>query len=259
MPPIFTTTSTSSNIVTGVVFDFGNKAIAVPPGVGSVDAQWIIDHCRLAEESVPGVCRPAIVSGSGKITIDIDSNGNPVRTGVVAILNGWKISTLKTSGSFTIKDIYEADNSIPYLEPAPVPIRYQQTIGGTIVQDTGAGGGATPAQIWNYSDRTLTAESGATLPQIEGSSVLAKKSDVAGVAALIDAQLLDNFAAIVALISSLPSTTSITELKQLIDEIYLLHGLKQGSPLLVTSTQRKAGGITQAIASTESQTTVTRQ
>lgn len=57
----------------------------------------------------------------------------------------------------------------------------------------------------------------------------------------------------------LAKQAAIAELNALIAEIHLLHGLKPGSPLIVTDTQRTAGEINQAISSTETQTTVSRQ
>lgn len=152
----------------------------------------------------------------------------------------------------------------------------------------------TAAQVWDYSERTLTSagagSGGATLAEIEGSSILAKqsslltllsrltetratkldrdlahstdanlyKADLSGIPNAIDAQLADNFAAVLNAIASLPTNASVAVLRALVDEIHLLHGLKAGNPLTVSETVRSAGQITQSIDSTEDRTIISR-
>lgn len=211
MPLTYTISSSdvlaSPNLVAGVVFDFTNKKIQVPSSVNQVSGQWIVDHCRKAEDTFIGIGNTgdiAIVDGSGKVQLGVDPDTLlPIVTGVKAVLRStWRIVTLKTSGQFVIFDVYKPDGSLPYDNVSGVDIRYRQSLDSSLVTtDSGGGSTLTPAQIWQYADRSLSSD---------------------GITQIITALLA-------------------SQLGVAIDDIYTLLGFKPGSPLTATTTQHTAG------------------
>lgn len=104
---------------------------------------------------------------------------------------------------------------------------------------------AVTANVWSAETRTLT--DSLTLSDIEGSTVLAKASDIPqGLTAA------DVWAATDRTLTETPGLTS-TQAEQL-RKVAQLHGV--GAELVVTATSRTAGDVSQTITSTEDQTTV---
>ena len=85
---------------------------------------------------------------------------------------------------------------------------------------------ATPQQIWEYTDRTLTSGSagGATLAEIEGSTILAKKAQIDSVETKVDAlPTLSEIEATTVLFKAAdyvaPDNTKISEIKTKVDSL----------------------------------------
>ena len=97
-----------------------------------------------------------------------------------------------------------------------------------------------------------------TVGDIEASIILAKKADVLAVPAAVRANLVVELDRIDAAISSISSgALSATQATMLL-EMYNLLGLDPTKPLIVTETSRTAGAITQDIATTATETIVSR-
>lgn len=172
MAPSYTITSgdvasvdPSSRLTAGVEFDYGLQRITAPSSVSFIDAQWLVDHCRFVESTLMGAARKPIIDPYGKYVKGVDPlTSQPVLAGIEAILlDSWLIATAKTSGVFLVRDIFKADGSFPIFDNPAVEIRYQTSQGLSLVQLPGSGGGVTPAQVWSYSDRSLTDKSGFSL------------------------------------------------------------------------------------------------
>lgn len=251
MAPTYTITSGDvasasgdSSLVAGVVFDWGSQIISVPSSVPVVNAQWVVDHAKFAESTVVGMSRKKICDAYGKYKKGVDPETSlDILAGVEAILlDSWLISTTKTSGVFLVKDVYKPDGSYPIAPNPSVELRYQNALGLGLVQPSGEGGSTlTPAQIWQYGDRTLTSATNLVLSKgthitgfndlslamIEDSTILAKQSTVLSVqAALAD-------------IPTNPLLTTDSRLSNLgtIDTIYSLLGFKPGDALTASQTQ----------------------
>lgn len=148
-----------SLLAVGVEFDYGNQTITVPDSVSVVSAQWVVDNARFVEATPFGVARPPIVSAYGKYKKGIDpETGFDILAGVEAILlDDWIIATAKVSGAFLVKDVFKVDGSFPVTPPSTTDVQVQyQTAQGVSLATISGGGGSTPAQIWNYSDRSLS-------------------------------------------------------------------------------------------------------
>lgn len=147
MSPIYTITSNDVSVVApeskltaGVVFDWGAQEIRVPPSVSAVNARWLVDNCRFAEQSDVGIARSQIVDAFGNYQKGIDPETLlPEYAGVDAILlDNWLVVTEKTTGDFVITDVLKADGSFPYEPVAGVNIRYVTATRASVVQvDTG--------------------------------------------------------------------------------------------------------------------------
>ncbi|MEM6866996.1 MAG: hypothetical protein AAF528_01235 [Cyanobacteria bacterium P01_C01_bin.121] len=157
MPPTYTITAAdvasvdaSSALVEGVMFDWGTQRIKPPTTVSQVDPQWLVDHCRFAEDTLIGSTREHIIEASGKVQIGRNAiTGDPELTGITPVLqNDWVIETQKTSGLFVITDVYnptytQSSGTPPYIDIPGVDIRYVTTRNSTIQQiSSGNGGGS---------------------------------------------------------------------------------------------------------------------
>jgi hypothetical protein len=158
--------------------------------------------------------------------------GQPLPGGLFAgqtyfLINNWKIKPQEANHSLTILgNLYTSDGSPTTVSVAGYTIEINLN---TSSQAQGISGSTlTTDDIWSYSNRSLTETNNITMT-------------------------------ILTAIAMLPNSATIAELKTLVEEIYLLHGLASGSPLVVTDISRTAGSVTQAINSTPTQTTVTRQ
>lgn len=165
MPATYTITaadvaavSGDSALVEGVEFDWTStpKKIKPPASVSLVDAQWIVDHARFAEDRDVAMARPSILTASGKIQTGTNPvTGNPELTSITPVLqDNWVIETQKSSGVFVVQDIYNptytAANGVPpYINVSGVDIRYVVTRNSTIQQISGGDAGG-----FTSSDRT---------------------------------------------------------------------------------------------------------
>lgn len=167
------------------------------------------------------------------------------------LINGWKIKPQSANHKLTVVgNLYASDGSAVTI---PVP-------GFTVEVAL-----ATSAQAQGIS---VGSGGGVTLAQIEASVVLAKQAELlllvdrltSARAAKLDRDLAhaadaDRYKAN---ITGLAQQLTVAELKALIDEVHLLHGLKAGAPLTVSDTQRTAGHVVQALDTNETRTIVTR-
>lgn len=269
MPVTYTVTSADvasvilgSRLTEGVTFDWTNQKISVPSTVAQVTAQWAIDNCRFAESLFKGMSRPQIIVGAGKNQIGIDPDTLlPIETPAIAIFQGeWRIVTEKTSGVFVVKDVYmnlEASSTIPYDDVNGVFIQYLTSVTGAVATISTGEGGATPAQIWAYNNRSLTDKEGFSL-------------SVAGVGAIASAVWTTLTSALTTVgsigkllsdrLSSQPaSQSSVDAMASKVSEVHQMDGLDPAHPLSVSGTQRSSGTITQSISDNGTTTTVTRQ
>ena len=166
MPVTYTITSQDvasvapgSRLAAGVTFDWSNQKIQVPSGIDLVNAQWVIDNTRFAEETAIGKARPQIVEGAGRTLIGNDpETALPIFTPTVAIFrDNWKIVTQKAGGNFVVRDVYaapDAATAIPYDNTVGVFIQYLTSVTGavTTVNTGGGGGGITQGQINQIAD-----------------------------------------------------------------------------------------------------------
>lgn len=123
---------------------------------------------------------------------------------------------------------------------------------------------ATTAAVWSNTTRSLTtsAGGGATLAEIEASTVLAKQATLTSIQNNINSipdavrtELTPELAHVLALENN-PGMTP-TQATMLL-ELFRLAGLDPSRPLIVTPTQRTAGDINQNISSSSTETIVIR-
>lgn len=114
-------------------------------------------------------------------TTGLDPIGGGVYTGdVYFLINGWKLSVdtrkVKITGVLFSDDYDTAYYTPEMVAQYPVSVSSLVTT-TTIYQNVVTGTAATPAEIWEHATRTLTTNAGgATLEEIENSTVLAKQS-----------------------------------------------------------------------------------
>ena len=126
-----------SALTEGVAFNWDTEIITAPNTVSLVTAQWLVDHARFAAATVPGIARPSIVDGRGKYQTGIDENGDPELEEVNAILlRNWRIATAKTSGQFTVDNVFRPDGSYPIVNNPAVEIRYAVSRRGVLLNPT---------------------------------------------------------------------------------------------------------------------------
>ena len=238
--------------------------------------------------------------GKVQIGVDPETDA-PITTPTIAIFQGeWKLVTQKASGVFVVKDVYMrqgAASPIPYDDVVNVFIQYLTSVSGAVATVTsgsgldaaqntklselhaaletsgvfstaslanapaGEGGGLTPAQIWQYGDRTLTSAANLVLTKgahitgfndlslatIEDSTVLAKQSTVLSVHAAL------------ASVPTNPLLTTDSRLSNLgtIDTIYSLLGFKPGDSLTASQTQHTTASGKRVLISLASDGTTT--
>jgi hypothetical protein len=148
MAPTYTTIANGSNpnIIPGVVFDWGTSKITIPSGVDSINSQQLYDtvasQAQDGSNGSPGQAYPPIAEAGGKIQIGVGSY-----TGVItSLLGSWKIVTAKTSGSFTVTDIYiKGSSAEPFDRVAGVAYAWEKTVNPTL-QTISTGSGLSPTQ-----------------------------------------------------------------------------------------------------------------
>lgn len=277
-----------------VDFDGINKIIYVHPEVISLDIRadvytsWI-DWIALRDNLK---FLPAIR------TTGLDPIGAGVYTGdVYFLINGWKLSVnlqnVKVTGV-----LYSDDFDTAYYTPDMTP-QYPAIV-AALVNTVSTGGqsggqsGPTAAQIraeidansvklnsikntvetlptagqvttavWSNNIRTLTTSAGgASLAEIEASTVLAKQAtltsvqnNINGLSSQIRTELQTELAHVMTLENNPGLTTGQATM---LLELYRLAGLDPTRPLIVTQTQRTAGDITQNLSTSPSETVVIR-
>lgn len=135
-------------------FRFEDSTILVDVGVTDVDCFVLYDAIKLAQASEEGIIYGRIGKGSG-----LDSLGPGVQVGLtVELLGAWNLYF--NPGNYVAR--VAGGNLIG--GPGGDPIAYSPGVQALLIQSAAAtvitvqdgGGGATPAQIWSYSSRTLT-------------------------------------------------------------------------------------------------------
>jgi hypothetical protein len=220
------------------------EEIHVADTVDFLTAQDLINACRQAEATTLGMGYPSVAAASGKNVLGVG-----VATGLtVELQSSWKIYTQKVSGVFTIGDgnIIKSDGSSPFVENAAVTYIQSLSAAATVVTSGGGGSGASAADVWSYSTRSLTDKSNFAL----------STAAIDAIASAVASALASSFAAISSAISSAVSTlsalitpkasqTSVDAAALKVSELHLINGLDAANPLTVSAVQRQAGTITQ--------------
>jgi len=132
------------------------QEINVDASIDFLDGQALINAIRQAESSTIGMTFPRIADASGKAQL---SSGVFVGT-TIQLLDNWKIYTLKNSGSFSIggANIVKSDGSTIFVNNPSVTYIQNLAVASTQVSTSGSGSGGslTPADVWNYTSRSLT-------------------------------------------------------------------------------------------------------
>lgn len=140
------------------VFDGTTKIISLTPGtvymsVTDLWSRWL-DWLSISDNSK----YPLAMKQVGTEPID-PSSGTAIPT-YVFLLNGWRVRpqesnhVLGVGGGILLVD-GGGDPFVATLGTFMIRINYQQPVQAITVA-TGGGGGSTPADIWNYSNRTLS-------------------------------------------------------------------------------------------------------
>ena len=78
-------------------FDFNSEIISIGATTSRLEADSLQEASRQAESSEMGIVFPQVITASGKITLDTQS-----QTGLNVVLqDNWKILSLKSTGLFT--------------------------------------------------------------------------------------------------------------------------------------------------------------
>ena len=201
-------------------------------------------------------------------TIGGDSVGGGLYAGdIYFLMNGWQIVVNQAVAATGI--LYHDDGLAPFII----------TPGGGITStvsnlayaySTTGGSGATPAEVWAYSNRTLTSSSAPTVQQIRTEidtnstqlqSIKAKTDTIAPAptAAAVASQVRTELTPELTHLMTLQNNTGLTATQTtMLLEMYNLLGLDPTQPLTVTNTVRTAGTISQTISTSPTSTVVTR-
>lgn len=220
-----------------VSFDGISKIIYVHPDVTEFDIRsdlysswidWVVlrDHLKYV---------PALrVTG-------LDPVGNGIFTGdIYFLINGWKLVCDLTKTKIT-GVLYSDDYDTAYYDSNLLPVY--------------------PASVSAIVNTVSTSGSGATITEIESSTILAKQSTVNVIQSAVN-----NLPSLIRQELS-PELTHITSLQNgltqnqatMLLELYDIMGLDPTKPLVVTMNSRTAGDIAQSITATPSSTTMVRQ
>lgn len=198
--------------------------------------------------------------GAMRVT-GLDPVSPNVYTGDVYFLtNGWKLlidfTQTRVNGVLLSDDYESAYYTMGLVE------QYPPTVSAMVT--TVANVGTTPLTvdaIWTHTSRTLTsagAGGGATMAEIEASTILAKANQIptaVDVASAIRTELTPELTHVMTLNNNPGLTPSQATM---LLEMYEILGLDPAKPLVVTDSSRTAGTITQSIATNTASTTVTR-
>lgn len=208
-----------------VTFDGTQKLIICNPGTVSLTAQGLYSDWKEWVQSGQGINYLPAFEAIG---------GQPLPGGLFAgqtyfLVNNWKIKPQSANHRLAIiGNLYTSDGSPATVSVPGYTIEISLNTSSQAQGIVTSGSSLTAGDVWSHADRSLTSTANITT-------------------------------AILAAIAALPNSATIAELKTLVDEMYLIHGLKLGSPLTVTNTQRTAGAIIQAVSTNETATAVTRQ
>lgn len=195
--------------------------------------------------------------------------GDPVGGGLYAgdiyfLINGWRMVITHDINMTGV--LYSDDYPSPFIIEAGGGIR---SIVSNLVlaYDSTGGSGASAADVWSYPTRTLTAFNGPTAVQIrqEMDTNSTKLTSINNTVNALDIPTAEEIADQVR-VELGPEITHLMALQNgltanqatMLLEIYKLYGLDPTAPLVVTDTSRVAGTVQQSIASTQTQTVVTR-
>lgn len=143
-----------------VTFDGSNKIIRVNEGVTTLDIkndifsdwkEWVITRTDNAS------WLPALRSIGGDPTVDGQTAGD-----IYFLINGWKLYIDLTKVAVT-GTLFSDDFTTAYYDfngNAQFPVQVSSLVSGI----TTSSGGTTPAEVWGYSDRTLTQAISASAP-----------------------------------------------------------------------------------------------
>jgi len=135
-------------------FNFDTSTIAVDSGVTDVDCFSLYDAIKLAQASEEGIIYERIGKGSG-----LDELGPGVQVGItIELLGSWNIYFIP--GNYVARvaggNLVGGPNGDPIAYSAGVQALLIQSANSTVVSTSGTGGGSSAAEIWSYSNRTLT-------------------------------------------------------------------------------------------------------
>lgn len=230
-----------------VTFDPGNRRIVIDDGVTSVSARSIYSRWKEWVQTQPQYEPAFRVVG-----------GDPIGGGLFVasyffLINGWRVRPYEGNHTLVIDGNLIVDGGgVPVVQTIgnfnvsvqlTVPVQAQgiSTSGST---------GPTAADIWSHPSRTLTSSGtggGATLAEIESSTILAKEATVLSRASQTS---VDNL--------SISAGGLTPNQATMLLEMYELLGLDPTKPLVVTETSRTVGSINQTILTDTSQTIITR-
>jgi hypothetical protein len=180
----------------------------------------------------------------------LDPIGGGVYTGdVYFLINGWKLAinlqTVKVNGV-----LFSDDYDTAYYTLGLVA-QYPATVSSLVTTvETGGGGGATPAEVWSYNNRSLTT----AFPTAPTAVQIRQEIDNNSTKM---AEILDQIDVTQGLIVGIQGGLSGPQATMLL-EMYNLLGLDPSKPLVVTETSRTAGDISQMILTDATSTIVQR-
>lgn len=216
-------------------FDGTNKLIIISSGTTTVDAKDLYSRWKdwvVLSDNAKYLGAMSVLGG------DPLPGGRYLGT-TYFIENGWKIRPYEGNHTLVLSgNLYSRDGSDPFVNTlGNYNVRIMLTVSNLVdTVATGGGSGATAAEVWNYTNRTLSAA---------GNAAIADEVRV---------ELTPELTHILLMANGLTSTQAT-----MLSEIYALYGLDPTKPLIVTDTSRTAGvGINQNINSNSTTTTVTR-
>jgi hypothetical protein len=135
-------------------FRFTDSTILVDSGVTDVDCFTLYDAIKQAQASEEGVIYDRIGKGSG-----LDALGPGVQVGLtVELLGAWNLYF--NPGNYVARvaggNLIGGPSGDPIAYSPGVQALLIQSAAATVITIESGGGGATPAQIWSYNNRTLT-------------------------------------------------------------------------------------------------------
>lgn len=222
-----------------VTINWNTKVISVPKSfmveISPTLYELDVNALRIALKDIED-------SPDGMAQLDTHRHNSPVTLAGVTyarsleIINGYTVTF--EDGQYTVKCL-NANHNLADVKNLNQVSLIIGNAAGLVVVDGGTGGaGASAAEVWSYANRSLTST---------GNTAIADAVRTELTPELDHIMVLQNGEGL--------SSTQATMLL----EIYRLYGLDPTRPLVVTQTNRSAGGeIAQTITGNESITTITR-